>query len=98
MNGLNNWVLSMLKTHCGEQFKAAMGMSVDEAQAAFARNDKAALNRLNQYGDHMQQTHPEACKNAAAWAQKAFLGVGAPGNTKTNNNPIERTQYNELQQ
>jgi hypothetical protein len=97
MKGLRNWVMNMLKTHCREQFEATMGMSIDDADAAFSRKDKAALNRVNQYGTHMQKSHPEACKNAADWAQQAFFGAGASGNTKTNNNPIERTQYNELQ-
>ena len=93
MNGLQNWVFNMLKTHCGEQFQAAMGMSVDEVQAACARGDKAILQRVRQHGESLQRQHPEACRNAASWAQTAFPAAGAVGENK-NNNPttIERTQ------
>ena len=69
-----------------------MGMSIDDAQAAFARKDKVALTRVNQYGTHMQKSHPEACKNAAEWAQNAFPGVGAPGENKPNYNRKDSIQ------
>lgn len=94
MNGLQRWVFSMLKAHCGEQFQAAMDMSVDEVQAACARGDKAVLQRVRMHGEQLQQRAPEACQKAAAWAQEAFPGAGVPGNTQNNNNPtkLERTQ------
>lgn len=94
MNGLQKWVFSMLKAHCGEQFQAAMGMSVDEVQAACARGDKAVLQRVRMQGEQLQQKAPDACQKAAEWAQEAFLVAGAAGNTQNNNNPtkLERTQ------
>lgn len=96
MNGLQKWVFSMLKTHCGEQFQAAMGMSVDEVQAACARGDKAVLQRVKMHGEQLQQKAPDACQKAAEWAQTAFPAVGAAGNTQTINPTIERTQKYEL--
>lgn len=84
MNGLQNWVFSMLKTHCGEQFKAAMGVSVEEAQAACARGDKTLLQRVRQHGEKLQQQCPDACKNAAVWAQSAFPSAGAEREKQTN--------------
>lgn len=97
MNGLRNWVLNMLKTHCASQFEAAMGMSVDEMHAACERGDKDVLSRIRSHGELMQKQNPAACQNAAAWAREAFPGAGASVKNKQNNNPIERTQYNELQ-
>lgn len=93
MNGLQNWVFSMLKTHCADQFKAATGYSVDEAQTACRNGDKAALERIREHGMQLHRYHPEACKNAAEWAKTAFPAAGAVGENK-NNNPttIERTQ------
>ena len=97
MNGLQKWVMNMLKTHCSEQFQAAMGMSVDELQAACARGDKAVLQRIRQHGESLQREKPEVCKNAASWAQTAFPAVGAAGNTQIiNPTTIERTQKYEL--
>lgn len=93
MNGLRNWVMNMLKTHCSEQFQAAMGMSVDELQSACARGDKTVLQRIRQHGERLQREKPEAYKQAASWAQEAFPAVGAAGNTQTiNPTTIERTQ------
>lgn len=93
MNGLQRWVMGMLKQHCGEQFKAAMGMSVDDMQAAFERGDSAAIEKVRAHGERLQNQSPEACRNAAAWAQKAFPGASAPGNTQnTNPTKLERTQ------
>lgn len=93
MNGLQKWVMNMLKTHCSEQFQAAMGMSVDELQAACARGDKTVLQRIRQHGERLQREKPEACKQAASWAQEAFPLAGAGGNTQTiNPTTIERTQ------
>lgn len=93
MNGLQKWVMNMLKTHCSEQFQAAMGMSVDELQAACARGDKTVLQRIRQHGERLQREKPEACKQAASWAQEAFPSASAGGNTQTiNPTTIERTQ------
>lgn len=93
MNGLSKWVMGMLKQHCSAQFEAAMGMSVEEMQAACARGDKAVLQRIRQHGEQLQREKPEVCRQAASWAQTAFPSASAGGNTQNNTNPttIERT-------
>ena len=98
-NGLNNWVLNMLKTHCSEQFQATMGMSVDDMQAALKRGDKAALERVRLHGERLHKESPHVCQQAAAWAKTAFSAPGGAVNTQQTqtNNPIERTQNYELQ-
>jgi leucyl aminopeptidase (aminopeptidase T) len=98
MIGLRNWALNMLKTHCKNQFENVVGMSFDEATAAFNKGDSRAINRIRQHCQMLQQQHPEACRNAAEWAQKAFPGAGAPAEKQTNPTTIkERNSYNELQ-
>lgn len=94
MNGLRNWVMNMLKTHCSEQFQAAMGMSVDDMQAAINSGDKTALERVRLHGERLQKEQPGACQQAAAWAKTAFSAPGGAVNTQNNTNPttIERTQ------
>ena len=97
-NGLNNWVLNMLKTHCSEQFQATMGMSVDDMQAAIARGDKTVFERVRRHGERLHKENPQACQQAAAWVKTAFAAPSGAGNTqKTNPTTIERTQNNELQ-
>ena len=93
MNGLQNWVFNMLKMHCADQFKAATGYSVDEAQAACRSGDRAALERIREHGEQLHRDHPETYRNATEWAQKNFPAAGAVGENQ-NNNPttIERTQ------
>ena len=100
MNGLQRWVMGMLKQHCGEQFKAAMGMSVDDMQAALNNGDKGAMERVRQHGMRLQKEQPQACQQAAMWAQTAFAAPSGAVNTQNNTNPTTNRKdstENELQ-
>ena len=97
MNGLVNWVLSAIGHMCPQAFVTYMGMTVEQASAAIARGDTGVLRKVKQFYATMQQQQPTVCQTAENGLRENFPGPMASENQTQTNNPIERTQKNELQ-
>ena len=97
MNGLANWVLTAMGNMCPEAFARYMGMTPAQAAAALDRGDTGVLRKVKQFFVNMQQQQPTVCQTAENWLREQFPGHVASENQTQTNNPIERTQNNELQ-
>ena len=97
MNGLVNWVLSAIGHMCPDAFARYMGMTVEQATAAIARGDTGVLRKVKQFYANMQKQQPTVCQTAENWLREQFPGHMASEKPNQTNNPIERTQNNELQ-
>lgn len=97
MNGLVNWVLTAMGNMCPDAFARYMGMTPAQASAALARGDTGVLRKVKQFYTTMQQQQPTVCQTAENWLREQFPGQVASEKPNKTNNPIERTQNNELQ-
>ena len=97
MNGLVNWVLQSIAQMCPQEFARHMGMTAEQAAAALARGDTGVLRKVKHFFELMQQQQPTVCQTAENLLREQFPGPMASENQTQTNNPIERTQKNELQ-